>query len=58
MHIYKQVCFINKYHYNSKLPIVGYIWVQQFFCKNIYVWIWDEKNKRREKRIDLMMGQY
>lgn len=58
MHIYKQVCFINKYHYNSKLLIVGYIWVQQFFCKNIYVWIWDEKNKRREKRIDLMMGQY
>lgn len=53
MHIYKQVCFVNKYHYNSKLPIVGYIWVQQFFGKNIYVWIWDEKNKRREKRIDL-----
>lgn len=49
------MCFVNKYHYNSKLSIVGYIWVQQFFCKNIYVWIWDEKNKRREKRIDLVM---
>lgn len=50
MHIYKQVCFINKYHYNSKLPIVGYIYEYSNFFVKIYMFEFEVRKTKEEKR--------